>query len=263
MNIMISSVLSLSLLGIVIGVGLAYASKQFHVERDQKVEDIQKALYGTNCGACGFAGCAGAAEAIAKGDAPVDVCIPGAEPVAQKVAAIMGSVVSETKAKTHALVLCHGTTQKAKKRFNYYGLKTCLAVTQLGGGDKSCSYGCVGYGDCQRVCAFDAITIKDGLAIINKDKCTACKLCVKACPKKIIVMAPAKEKRVVYCKSHDAGKISRTLCEVSCIACGICVKSCPFTAITMENNLARIDYDKCTNCGICEEKCPTKAIKAG
>jgi electron transport complex protein RnfB len=262
MNTVLYSVLSLSLLGLFIGIGLAYASKKFHVERDQRVEEVQKALVGSNCGACGFAGCAGAAEAIVKGDAPVDVCLPGAEDVGRKVAAILGVDYKNTKVKKHAVVLCQGTDKLVAKKFKYVGIKTCAAVAKFAAGDKACYYGCLGYGDCLRACKFGAIAIKDGIARVDRDKCTACLLCVKACPKKIIVMVPAKEKRVVLCHSHDTGKVSRTLCSVSCIACGICVKSCPFQAITLDNNLATINYDKCTNCGICEEKCPTKSIRS-
>ncbi|MBU0579752.1 MAG: RnfABCDGE type electron transport complex subunit B [Candidatus Margulisbacteria bacterium] len=264
MNIILASIISLGLLGLALGVSLAYASKKFHVERDPRIEKINEALVGTNCGACGFPGCAGAAEAIAKGDALVNVCLPGGEEVARKVAEIMGfEYSSEGKLRDYAVVLCQGNNTKAKKKYMYYGLNTCLAASKLEGGDKACTYGCLGYADCQRVCNYGAIKIQDGLAIIDQDKCTSCTLCVAACPKNIIKMIPAKEKRVVFCQSKDKGPVSRKVCTISCIGCGICVKNCPFEAIALKDNLATINYDKCTNCAICEEKCPTKAIMSG
>ncbi len=263
MNTILASVLSLSVLGLGLGLGLAYASKKFHIERDPRVEEVQKVLVGINCGACGFPGCSGAAEAIVKGEAPVDVCLPGAEEVAAKVGRIMGVSITASAVKRHAVVLCQGNDSIVKKRFAYNGLHSCAAAARLMGGDKACAYGCLGYADCVRVCTFNAIMVQNGIAVIDREKCTACQLCVRTCPKKIIRMVPAKEKRLVFCHSHDTGKVSRSRCAVSCIACGICVKSCPFEAITIENNLATIDPVKCTNCGICEEKCPTKAITAG
>jgi len=263
MNIIIASVISLGLVGVALGLMLAYASKKFHVERDPRVEHVLAALAGSNCGACGYAGCSGAAEAVSRGEAPINVCLPGGAEVAKEVARIMGAEFTGGKIKEYAVVLCHGDISKARKKFTYHGVPTCAAAVLLEKGDKACSYGCLGYADCQRACLFGAIKIKDGLAIIDRDKCTGCTLCVKACPKAIITMVPAKEKRIVFCMSKDKGPVSRKLCDISCIGCGICVKECPFAAITMNDNLATIHYDKCTNCAICEEKCPTKSITSG
>lgn len=136
----------------------------------------------------------------------------------------------------------------------------CRAQNMLAGGSKSCSYGCLGYGTCKDVCEFDAIQIIDGIAVIDKDKCTACKKCISVCPKGIIELIPYEQEIIVKCKSRDLGKIVRNNCSIGCIGCGICAKNCPQEAIKLENNLAKVDYEKCINCGICAEKCPTKAI---
>lgn len=263
MDIILPAVISLSILGLFLGIGLSYASKKFHVDRDPRVDSVEEALVGTNCGACGYPGCAGAAEAVVKGDADVHVCLPGGDEVAKKVAKVMGIEFSGSGLRNYAVVKCKGNNTKALKKFEYYGLNTCKAAAKIEGGDKACSFGCLGYADCQRVCVYGAIRIKNGLAIIDKDKCAGCTLCVAVCPKNIIEMVAAKEKQVVFCNSNDPGKICRTLCQVSCIGCGICMRNCPFEAITLNNSLAKIDPEKCTNCGVCTEKCPTKAIANG
>ena len=64
----------------------------------------------------------------------------------------------------------------------------------------------------------------------------------------------------MLCNSKDKGKIVRQICKKGCIACGVCVKVCPKDAISIEENVAKINYDKCNNCGLCVEKCPTKSI---
>ncbi|MEW6409800.1 MAG: 4Fe-4S binding protein, partial [Nitrospirota bacterium] len=130
-----------------------------------------------------------------------------------------------------------------------------------GGGDKSCIYGCLGYGTCAVVCPFDAITMtKDDLPEVDLIKCTGCGKCAVACPKKVIEILPLSKQVIVRCHSKDKGSVVKKYCHVGCIACGICVKTCPFEAIVMENNLARIDLDKCRACGLCVTKCPTNAI---
>lgn len=246
-------------LGLLFGAGLSMASKIFHVEVDPKVDEIRQVLPGANCGACGFPGCDGLADAIAKGKAPVNACSVGGNPVAEEVAEIMGvnpvEVVREV-----ATVLCQGDCNKAKDKYVYNGIQDCRAQNILAGGSKACAYGCLGCGSCKEVCDFDAIEIVDGLAIIDKEKCTACKKCIGVCPKGIIEMVPYEKEVIVKCKSMDPGKIVRANCSIGCIGCQICVRNCPEEAFIFENFLAKIDYEKCTNCGICVEKCPTKAI---
>lgn len=246
-------------LGLLFGSSLSLASKFFSVEINPKVEEVRKALPGANCGACGFPGCDGLANAIAEGKAPVNACSVGGNPVAEAVADIMGVNPAETIREV-ATVLCQGDCHKAKDKYIYEGIRDCRAQNILAGGSKSCSYGCLGCGTCKDVCEFDAIEIIDGIAVIDKDKCTSCKKCLSVCPKGIIELVPYDNEVVVKCKSNDSGKVVRGNCNIGCIGCQICVKNCPVDAFTFENYLARINYDKCINCGICAEKCPTNAI---
>lgn len=258
-NTILNSVMSLGAMGLLFGAGLAYASQKFAVEVDPKAEAIAEALPGANCGGCGLPGCAALAQAIAKGEAPVNACPVGGAATAQVIANIMG-VSAEEGEKKIARVICKGTCESAKDRAMYQGISDCKAAVLANSGPKSCQYGCLGLGTCVKVCAFGAITIKDGIAHIDKDKCVACGKCLEACPKGVIEWAPYKQEVVVDCNSNDFGKEVKDNCQVGCIGCGICAKVCPFDAITIENKLAKIDYEKCKQCYKCVVKCPTGAI---
>lgn len=259
MTSIVYPVVVLGSLGLFFGVILSVASKVFEVKIDPKISEVLDALPGANCGACGYPGCEGLATAIAEGKAPVNSCPIGGQKVADKVAGIMGLNSANVERKV-ATVLCQGTKDKAKEKYKYEGIDNCRVQTNLADGCKSCSYGCLGCGTCQDVCPFDAIDMVDGIAVVNKEKCTACMKCIAVCPKKIIELVPYDNEYVVKCKSEDKGKDVRGNCAIGCIGCRLCVKNCPEEAITFENNLAKINYDKCINCGICEEKCPTKCI---
>ena len=246
-------------LGLLFGAGLSVASKIFEVETNPKADEVRKVLPGANCGACGYPGCDGLANAIADGKAPVNACSVGGQAVADKVADIMGVNPTETIRKV-AVVLCQGDCHKSKDKYIYNGIKDCRAQNILSGGSKSCAYGCLGCGTCKDVCEFGAIQIINGIAVIDKEKCTSCGKCIDVCPKSIIELVPYEQEVIVKCKSNDNGKVVRGNCSIGCIGCQMCVKNCPEDAFNFENFLAKIDYEKCTNCGICVEKCPTKAI---
>ncbi len=259
-SIIVKSAISIAILGIGFGILLGVASIVFHVDQDPRVDEIMEVIPGANCGGCGFPGCGGLATAIVEGKAPVNACPVGGAKVAAQIAAIMG-VEAGASERQAAFIKCKGTCSVAKEKYDYVGISDCTMAAQLAGkGSKGCTYGCMGLGSCQKVCMFDAIELVDGIAVVNSDKCTACKKCIAACPKGLIELVPVKSEVRVACNSHDKGKEVMANCSVGCISCKICQKNCPEGAITIENDLAHIDYDKCTGCGICAAKCPKKTI---
>ena len=262
MTVIIWSVALLALLGILIGILLGVAGKVFAVEVDERVTQVRESLPGNNCGGCGYAGCDGLAEAIVAGEAQLSACPVGGAAVAAKIAEIMGMEDSSAEvARKVAYVKCSGTCERTKSQYHYVGETDCReAAVVPGRGEKACSYGCLGLGSCVKECPFDAIHIKDGIAEVDREKCVACGRCVAVCPNHVIEVIPDASSYAVQCNSEDKGKDVMAVCETGCIGCGICVKQCEFDAITLENNLARIDGEKCQGCGKCAEKCPKKVI---
>ncbi|MDK2881813.1 MAG: H+/Na+-translocating ferredoxin:NAD+ oxidoreductase subunit [Bacillota bacterium] len=258
---MVGAVLSLGGLGLLFGVLLGIAARKFAVEKDPKAVQINEVLPGANCGACGFPGCSGLAEAIAKGEAPVNACKVGGASVATKISEIMGVKSEGTEEKMIAHLICRGGRGVAVQRAKYEGLQDCRSAAAFGSGGKACSFGCVGLGNCVRACPFGALSMgPDGLPVVDEKKCTGCGICVKTCPKNVLTLIPEHAKVFVACSSTAPGREVRQVCKVGCIACRICEKTCEFDAIHVVDNLARIDYAKCTNCGRCAEKCPQKII---
>lgn len=260
---MVQALLSLGALGLVFGGLLGFASKVFAVVSDERAEAIKEVLPGANCGACGFPGCNALAEAIAKGEAPTDACPVGGAPVAQKIAGIMGldiEVAAELIPRK-ARLLCCGGKDECGQLSEYEGLPDCRAANMYASAGRACTYACLGFGNCARVCPFGAITMnRNRLPEIDPEKCTACGKCIEACPKGILTLVPETAKVYVACSSVAPARDVTKACSVGCIACRICEKVCPFDAIHVENNLAIIDYEKCRNCGLCAEKCPRHII---
>ena len=253
-------VLSVGGMGVVFGACLGVASEVFKVEEDPRIGQVLECLPGANCGGCGFPGCGGCASAIVAGTAPVNACPVGGAAVAEKVGAIMGVAASSAEP-VAAFVKCGGTCDKAKNKYDYFGIDDCNMAVQLAGqGAKSCSYGCLGSGSCVKACQFDAIHIVDGVAVVDKEKCVACGACAAVCPRHLIDLVPYKAEHLVQCNSHDKGADVKKKCDAGCIGCTLCTKQCEADAIHMDNNVAVIDYEKCTNCGKCAEKCPAKVI---
>lgn len=247
-------------IGLLFGILLALFVHFFGVEENEKTKQIRDALPGINCGACGFKGCNDYAEALSAGKAKPNLCIPGAENTAKALASILG-VEMEAPKDMIALVHCNGTCDVTTENVIYEGIASCKASTMVYGGPKSCSYGCLGCGDCASVCVSDAICLADGIARIDTSRCVGCGMCIKACPKGIISMIPQEATAVVYCSNKSKGAEARKACKRACIACKKCEKTCPHGAITVVDNCAVIDYTKCTGCALCTEVCPTGCLQ--
>jgi len=257
--IILTSVLVLGGLGFIFAGLLGYAADYFSVEEDPRIAMVLAALPGGNCGACGFAGRRDYAEKVVLGEAFVNACVAGGASTAEKVSQTLG-VECQALEKKVAVVHCGVRDEHRKKKGNYSGIKTCMAVSLIDGGGTACAYGCLGYGDCFSICPFDAIGMKDGQPVIDAQKCTGCGNCVSACPRKIISLRPYDFKVVVACSSQDSGAVVRKICPVGCIGCKLCAKQVP-EVFKVSNNLASIDY---TMTGSpyesAVEKCPTKCI---
>lgn len=247
------------ILGAVAGVLLTVASKLLFVKTDETVEKITEALPGANCGGCGFSGCEGYANAVAKGDAAPNLCKPGGAPVTIALSEIMG-VAAQVQEREYAYVKCNGNCEATEDKFVYIGTGSCAAVEKFYNGKGKCTSGCHGLGDCVKVCENNAICIKNGVAVINPELCTACGKCVKVCPNKLISLIGESQKFIVRCSSTDPGKITRAACKNGCIGCGICAKKCPVGVISVNANHAVIDAGKCIGCGTCAQACPMKCI---
>ncbi len=249
-------------MGLIFGALLAIAAKVFAVEKDERLPQILEALPGANCGGCGFAGCAAYADAICKGEAGVSCCPVGGNEAASKIAEIMG-VEASNEERMVSFVACAGNPDVATNKYINDEEIDCHTAHRLSGGMKGCSFGCLGFGSCVSKCQFDAIRIENGVAVVDKEKCTNCGACIKECPRGVITRVPYDYKVAVVCNSKAPGKETRLVCQVGCLGCGICAKNCPEEAIVMENNLAKIDASKCVGCGICAQKCPKGIIHIG
>lgn len=259
MDILIPALICIGI-AVVCGVILTLTSSLFGIKEDEKFTNIRDCLPGANCGACGYSGCDGYAKALAEGntDAP-NLCVPGGDSAAGQIAEILGVEAAEVDEKV-AYVACNGVCGIVKRKYDYVGIKSCKIANMSYGGDKACIYACLGYGDCVEVCPNDAIKIENGVAKIIKENCIGCGMCARTCPNGIIGLIRTNEKVAVTCSNHDKGAVTRKACTNGCIACGKCQKICPCGAITVEHNLATIDYDKCTRCGACADACPVKCI---
>ena len=265
MSVLLSAVATLGAIGAGSAAILYFVGRKFHVEEDPRIEEVQEALPAANCGGCGFPGCASFANACVKAETMDDLYCPvGGQETMDKVAEILGKTVV-TSAKKIAVVRCSGSCDERPQLNLYDGSSNCAIAAALYGGDTGCSFGCLGLGDCEESCTFDAIHINPitRLPEVVEDKCTACGACVKACPKDIIELrkqGPKSRRIYVSCVNKDKGAVARKACNVACIGCSKCQQACPFEAITIENNLAFIIDDKCRLCRKCVPVCPTNSI---
>ncbi len=259
MSAILAPVLALTVLGVVFAALLGLLHRFFGVTPDPRVDAILSNLPGANCGACGFPGCQAAAEAIARGSAPANVCVPNPAENARAIASLMKQPLAE-RARQTARLHCAGG-DRAADRYAYRGILSCAADTLLGG-HKACSYGCLGHGDCLAVCAFGAIRMQGGLPVIDPARCTACGRCAAQCPKKLIEIAPAGTPACVRCASQDRGGAVRSVCPPGCIGCGVCARKAP-ALFRMDGNLALVRHEATDFSGLDEAlaSCPVRVIE--
>ena len=253
-------------IGLFFGIGLALAAHKFAVEANPKIEAVLHVLAGAQCGGCGYPGCEGYAIAVVNDpEVPPNLCFPGKETVAAKVAEITGKKMAEVEDMI-AVVRCSRVEGRVSHKHEYIGFASCTAANLGFGGPSACQYACIGLGECAAVCPFDAIAMEEGFPVIDPDKCVSCGTCVKTCPKKVIELMTLKARVYVPCSSKDFGKNVRQICKVGCISCQMCVKKCPAEAISYAGGLIKIDHPKCIAFGpgcqeVCVEKCPRQIMR--
>lgn len=260
METILAAVLIITGLGFFLGYGLAFAAKKLEVARDERAAAIEQCLPGVNCGACGYAGCAGYAQAIATQGVAPHLCAPGGATAAIAIGKVLGIAVT-TSVPLRARVHCGGGDDVTKQKYRYNGVTDCRSAAAIFDGFLVCARGCLGLGSCVNACRFGAITIDDlGHVVINEDICTGCGACITACPRRLIELVPLDRRVHVLCSSTEKGALCNKFCSVSCIGCLKCERTCPEGAIHVSENLARIDYSKCTSCAACVAVCPKKCI---
>lgn len=258
---MLIAAASMGGLGLLFSAGLSIAHKKLYVEEDHRIPLLLDVLPGANCGGCGYPGCANFAENLVNSKVSVNGCPVSDAECVQELAAILG-IEAETGERLIARIMCQGGYDKTAVRATYDGIQSCTAAMVIGGSERLCSYGCLGFGECVIACPFDAINMgKDGIPIVDGIKCTGCGKCVDVCHRDVIELHPESHKLFVLCKNEDAPKDARKVCIAACVGCGICVRSVEDGQMTMDNNLAKIDYDNFGHEPIVPtEKCPTNAI---
>jgi len=261
MTIILTSLIFAALLGAILAIIIGAAAKAFAVESDPRIETVTDMLPGANCGGCGYAGCADFAKAIVGGIAPPNDCPVASSDDSTRIAEYLG-ITSEQKEKVIAVVRCSGNIA-ATVRSPYNGVQDCRSAVLVAAGAKGCDYGCIGFASCARACPFDAIEIRDGLAIVHPELCVGCGKCVDTCPKNLIILAPAAVDVHVYCNSPEKGAAKRKVCKTACIACRKCVKAADNEEQMVINGfLIATNYDNPPISDLVEKAaCPTTALR--
>lgn len=260
----LTAVIPVAVIGIICASVLVIASKLMAVKEDERLPKVRECLPGANCGACGFAGCDGYAEALCEdSQTPANRCVPGGEETARRLSEVLGVDFSEVDRHV-AVVHCAGDCTKTKDKVIYKGINSCEASKLMYGGKGSCIYGCLGLGDCVRACPQNAIRIENGVASINTDECIGCGICVGACPNHIISLVSDRDRIIVTCSNRDKGALTRKVCDNGCIGCKKCERHCPMGAIRVKDHVAVIEEEKCAECsqfGICAQNCSSNCIR--
>jgi RnfABCDGE-type electron transport complex B subunit len=260
MLVTLTSLLTLGGITIALAVILVLVNKKLFVPEDPRFDIVEEMLPSTNCGACGFPGCRAFAEALVGGKALPGKCTVSSEEGRVEIAAFLGVDVGAEE-KVVARLACAGGINVSRMRAHYKGLSTCRAAAHVGGGGKSCSWGCLGLSDCEVVCDFDAIYMNTfSLPVVIEDKCTACGDCVEICPKDLFSLHPISHRLWVACKNEETGDEILDDCEVACTACARCAMDAPGDLIVMQNNLPVVDYNQNHNTDKAIQRCPTGAI---
>ncbi|MBT8080236.1 MAG: RnfABCDGE type electron transport complex subunit B [Gammaproteobacteria bacterium] len=257
---MVLAVITLAALSFLFAALLVLAHKKLHVDEDPRIDAVYQLLPRTNCGACGFPGCLGLAEAMAAGSALPAKCTVISEDEKEYIAEFLGVDVGSEE-KVVARLACAGGSNVARNRARYEGLDSCRGAALVSGGGKGCFWGCLGLGDCEAVCDVDAIVMNEhDLPVVIEDKCTACGDCVDACPKDLFSLHPVSHRLWVACKNLQRGDAALEECDVACDACGKCAVDAPAGLITMIDNLPIVNYEKSAGGQGAIERCPTGAI---
>jgi len=246
-------------IGLVAGIILVLAAKFMAVSKDEKYELVRAMLPGANCGACGFAGCDDYANKLVSGDVPANLCIPGGDTVVKGISSILGKEAVDVVPMT-AVVACTGGCNTVEEKMDYRGRPSCVAASLFYQGQLACDHGCLGFGDCVKACKFGALSIQNGLAVVDKKRCTGCGRCADACPRKVIYMRPHASHIPVACINPESGKKVLKECKQGCIGCHKCEKVCPTGAIKLHGHLAWTFPEKCIHCYACVEACPVGVI---
>ncbi len=245
---------------LVLGILIMVISKVCTVKEDPRVKEVTEHLAGANCGACGYAGCSGFAQALVDGNAKLDSCGQTTAENKIEISNILGVAVDGNTESTVAVVACSGGN-KCNDKYDYQGYGNCINQNMLAGGRKACQAGCMGSGSCVDACPYLCIECYDGYAHVDPDLCRSCGLCIQTCPKKLIKRVPKSAKIYVACSTECRGKDVMNQCQAGCISCGKCERTCPNGAIHLVNNVPIIDYAKCTGCELCLNACPRHCIK--
>lgn len=238
---------------------LVVANAWLRVEEDPRVAAVERMLPHTNCGGCGFPGCRAFAEALVAGQVQPAQCGVGSAADHERIARFLGIDAGEAVRRV-ARLACAGGDNVARHHARYVGTPSCAAATLVAGGGKGCFWGCLGLGDCQRACTFDAIRMDaHRLPQVDEDACTGCGDCVRACPKDLFSLQPIDRRLLVACRSEAAGDEMLADCQVACTACGRCAADSEGT-IEMRNNLPVIRANPAKLTPQPTLRCPTGAI---